>query len=774
VIAKSLLQEFGADDVRVFFSYARKDQQLRKEVERSLGALDWDVAVRTWYDGEIPAGADWAADIDRNLAAADIVLLFVTQGFVESAYIRDNELPLALARHDRGEARVVPVILEDTRPPWRELELARLQVLPRNGVAVSAWDDRRRALEEVAQGLIDLIVGEGMLPLSRVRWELHLDGELEQFAADDQRELIATLRELSADRALRLVGRASGSILLTLESTGDAYAKIAAEFEAGRLAELVRRKVLRLLQLFGAGVHASSGTAGPDAARPEHPPDPERMVLPTRSYVPVLLKGMWIDPDEPAKNFSWTVDSGSRNLEGVALERETNKLTDFFLTSLAVPDADMFVNLAPDENARLLPEVLTGTASGTCLLEFDYRLKCLSASLLHPDLDSGRDYWREVRRRCAAEGLGADAPLSSFQRVWIVPSKAGIFEGTKAAMEHILSGKGFDDMPKEDDGTMTAFIYESRLEALTREHGGASQSAGGTDRVSAICDEVFREIVLPIVEREVNEGEGFAEIRQFYNALVLATWFKTKFKDHPKAARFIDSGNPRQLRPQLIDTKDLQTGETRLPAQAVVPAAAGDSAATDNAAGAPDEERFRLAIEKREAGEVAASIALLGEVVAAREGSLGREHHATLVALSQLGRSHLAAGDPQRARELHEEVLETRRRQLGDAHEFTCNSMEILAATLLACGEDVRARRLQADAAEQRVRASPSYRAPENREYFERYLDVFRNGVVYVERDEYDAARRKKVRRAYFTGALDFRGVGALLAASGLAGRRSG
>jgi hypothetical protein len=95
--------------------------------------------------------------------------------------------------------------------------------------------------------------------------------------------------------------------------------------------------------------------------------------------------------------------------------------------------------------------------------------------------------------------------------------------------------------------------------------------------------------------------------------------------------------------------------------------------------------------------------------------------------------------------------------------------MLILAHTLLACGDDVRARSLQAEAAEHTVRASASYRVPENRDYFERYLDVFRNGVFYVERDEYDAERNKQVRRAYFTGAIDFRGTASRLQVSELA-----
>ena len=42
--------------------------------------------------------------------------------------------------------------------------------------------------------------------------------------------------------------------------------------------------------------------------------------------------------------------------------------------------------------------------------------------------------------------------------------------------------------------------------------------------------EIIRDIVIPEIEREVNEGSNFAQLRQIYQTLILAAWFKQKVK----------------------------------------------------------------------------------------------------------------------------------------------------------------------------------------------------------------------------------------------------
>src|SRR5471030_2717645 len=48
---------------------------------------------------------------------------------------------------------------------------------------------------------------------------------------------------------------------------------------------------------------------------------------------------------------------------------------------------------------------------------------------------------------------------------------------------------------------------------------------------NALGSNIVREIVIPELTREVNEDKNFTQLRQVYNSLILATWYKKKIKD---------------------------------------------------------------------------------------------------------------------------------------------------------------------------------------------------------------------------------------------------
>jgi hypothetical protein len=103
----------------------------------------------------IGAGGDWKGEIDRNLASADIVLLLVSADFLASDYCWGEEMVKALQRHERGEARVIPVILRPCR--WRSTPLAKLQAVPRDGKPVTDWLSRDTAFDDIAAAIERII-----------------------------------------------------------------------------------------------------------------------------------------------------------------------------------------------------------------------------------------------------------------------------------------------------------------------------------------------------------------------------------------------------------------------------------------------------------------------------------------------------------------------------------------------------------------------------------------------------------------------------------------
>ena len=45
-----------------------------------------------------------------------------------------------------------------------------------------------------------------------------------------------------------------------------------------------------------------------------------------------------------------------------------------------------------------------------------------------------------------------------------------------------------------------------------------------------LATQIVRDVILPVLEKQVNEGEHFAQLRQMYQAMILATWYKKALK----------------------------------------------------------------------------------------------------------------------------------------------------------------------------------------------------------------------------------------------------
>ncbi len=137
--------------VKVFVSYSHADDGLRAQLEEHFAQLRREGRIEAWTDRRIPPGGEWGAAIDEALEAAEIVLLLVSASFLDSDYCNDVELERALARHEAGTARVIPVIV---RPcDWLTASFGKLQALPRDGKPVTGWEDRDEAWLDVVRGL---------------------------------------------------------------------------------------------------------------------------------------------------------------------------------------------------------------------------------------------------------------------------------------------------------------------------------------------------------------------------------------------------------------------------------------------------------------------------------------------------------------------------------------------------------------------------------------------------------------------------------------------
>jgi hypothetical protein len=138
----------------LFYSYSHKDERLRDALATHLTLLKRQNVIKEWYDRDIDAGEEWGEDIDKNLEAADIILLLVSSDFIASDYCWGKEMLRALERHDAGEARVIPIIVRPV--DWSGAPFGRLQALPKNAKPVVLWANRDVAWVDVAKGISEV------------------------------------------------------------------------------------------------------------------------------------------------------------------------------------------------------------------------------------------------------------------------------------------------------------------------------------------------------------------------------------------------------------------------------------------------------------------------------------------------------------------------------------------------------------------------------------------------------------------------------------------
>jgi CheY-like chemotaxis protein len=243
-------------------------------------------------------------------------------------------------------------------------------------------------------------------------------------------------------------------------------------------------------------------------------PAPGAMVHLSPEFTPAHLQGITIHPDN-ALQFDFLIYKGDQDLEGNQKKEEYKKLVKYFLASLTIPDEDQWVNLSPYEKDRIIKDDFGKTEMGRDLLAQDYMLKQITSSLIYPEDGLGKKFWNKVYERAWREYHTTDIPVNTFNKVWIVPDQAVVYE----------SGN-------------TAYILKSHLKVMLEEdylalskHQGQSNTPNTVPVTHSIGSQVIRAIILPELEKEVNEGKNFANLRQMYSGMILATWYKKALKE---------------------------------------------------------------------------------------------------------------------------------------------------------------------------------------------------------------------------------------------------
>jgi adenylate cyclase len=122
---------------RIFLSYARDDVDAAKQLAGCISEAGHDV----WWDRHLHGGSRFAAEIDRALKDAEVVVVLWSPHSIESAWVQDE------AAEGRDSGRLVPVSLSSAKPP---LGFRQFQT-----IELGAWDGSRKP--DALDDLLDAI-----------------------------------------------------------------------------------------------------------------------------------------------------------------------------------------------------------------------------------------------------------------------------------------------------------------------------------------------------------------------------------------------------------------------------------------------------------------------------------------------------------------------------------------------------------------------------------------------------------------------------------------
>ena len=243
-------------------------------------------------------------------------------------------------------------------------------------------------------------------------------------------------------------------------------------------------------------------------------PTPGVMVHLSPSFEPPVLTGIKVHPDNPFR-FDFLFDQGDSQLSQEQIKEESTKLIKYFMASLTTPENDLWVNLSPYEKDRIIPNSFGLTEMGRDLLAQDYLLKQITASLIYPEGELGKKFWKRIYEEAQRKFGTTNIPINTFNKVWIIPEKAVVYENGESGTAYVVQSK------------LKVMLEEDYL-SLKKHVAVEMDQPQDTNKIGS---QIVREIVLPQLSKEINENKNFARLRQVYNSLILATWYKKKVKE---------------------------------------------------------------------------------------------------------------------------------------------------------------------------------------------------------------------------------------------------
>lgn len=174
----------------IYVIYASGDKAVAHELIHRFQRLEADFNITIWHDDPIYANKDWEARDASRLDQAEIFLLFVSNTFMHSHFVQQNEFKMVIDRYKEGLTTVVPILLDNC--PWDtefnsddyDFSFKELQVLPDNRKPINEWESTNDAMAHIVEHVKNII--------APVEETIEKKSEDESSSSDENKEKLLT------------------------------------------------------------------------------------------------------------------------------------------------------------------------------------------------------------------------------------------------------------------------------------------------------------------------------------------------------------------------------------------------------------------------------------------------------------------------------------------------------------------------------------------------------------------------------------------------------
>ena len=138
----------------VFISYSHADERWLTMLRKQLKPLE-DKGLNVWSDKDIIPGQEWPDEIVESLIRAKVAVLLISVNFLNSEFIREQELPRFLEPARLKQLTILPVLVSDCL--WDKTEIGKYQspINPKLPLNALVGHKRDQALVKIARAIND-------------------------------------------------------------------------------------------------------------------------------------------------------------------------------------------------------------------------------------------------------------------------------------------------------------------------------------------------------------------------------------------------------------------------------------------------------------------------------------------------------------------------------------------------------------------------------------------------------------------------------------------